>query len=301
MGYMGFGMRKEVYTRKPKKAFEKIKRVYRKELDFPKSKKSRKKKSEKQNREEVHAYQPFYKLRIYKALKALFIIEFSAVLIWYMYLAEKYHQYRRDQFESSTFRPYFKQELQNTNKVLDFLADRTDKFTCVSYSEQYKTYYLELRSEVYGASRQSREYTWFQGDSNDEVKSQNKDRFENGILTVERNGLSRVLPEKRHYTLMDITIEQLPSAIHNYLDTSPESLHAFLTALRLTRSKFIVRPDSVYTLFQHEVFGQYSIIHSAKKFESVSTTNGSHEFRTVAGSLAENIYWVRTDKVVRKN
>ncbi|UII23149.1 hypothetical protein [Fulvivirga ligni] len=28
MGYMGFGMRKEVYTRKPKRSFEKIKELY---------------------------------------------------------------------------------------------------------------------------------------------------------------------------------------------------------------------------------------------------------------------------------
>ena len=31
MGYMGFGMRKEVYTRKPKKAFEKIRKIYEQE------------------------------------------------------------------------------------------------------------------------------------------------------------------------------------------------------------------------------------------------------------------------------
>lgn len=32
MGYMGFGMRKEVYTRKPKRAFEKIKKLYEAEI-----------------------------------------------------------------------------------------------------------------------------------------------------------------------------------------------------------------------------------------------------------------------------
>lgn len=33
MGYMGFGMRKEVYTRKPKRAFEKIKKAYEAEIN----------------------------------------------------------------------------------------------------------------------------------------------------------------------------------------------------------------------------------------------------------------------------
>ena len=33
MGYMGFGMRKEVYTRKPRKPFVKLKQLYLCELD----------------------------------------------------------------------------------------------------------------------------------------------------------------------------------------------------------------------------------------------------------------------------
>jgi hypothetical protein len=37
MGYMGFGMRKEVYTRKPKKAFEKLRKAYEYEVNHGKS------------------------------------------------------------------------------------------------------------------------------------------------------------------------------------------------------------------------------------------------------------------------
>ena len=33
MGYMGFGMKKEVYTRKPRKAFSRLKKVYKNELN----------------------------------------------------------------------------------------------------------------------------------------------------------------------------------------------------------------------------------------------------------------------------
>lgn len=39
MGYMGFGMRKEVYTRKPKTSFSKMKKIYGDHMeDFHKSK-----------------------------------------------------------------------------------------------------------------------------------------------------------------------------------------------------------------------------------------------------------------------
>ncbi len=41
MGYMGFGMRKEAYTRKPKTSFSKMKKIYGDHLeDFHKSKKN---------------------------------------------------------------------------------------------------------------------------------------------------------------------------------------------------------------------------------------------------------------------
>ena len=32
MGYMGFGMKREVYMRKPKKPFKKLRRIYENEL-----------------------------------------------------------------------------------------------------------------------------------------------------------------------------------------------------------------------------------------------------------------------------
>lgn len=48
MGYMGFGMRKEVFTRKPKTSFSKMKKIYGDHMeDFHKSKTPKKAWSEK--------------------------------------------------------------------------------------------------------------------------------------------------------------------------------------------------------------------------------------------------------------
>jgi hypothetical protein len=56
MGYMGFGMRKEVYTRKPKTSFSKMKRIYGDHLeDFHKSKSVKNQWSEK-DKEEFKAF-----------------------------------------------------------------------------------------------------------------------------------------------------------------------------------------------------------------------------------------------------
>ena len=52
MGYMGFGMRKEVYTRKPKTSFSRMKKIYGDHMeDFHKSKSSNATWSEKDKEE----------------------------------------------------------------------------------------------------------------------------------------------------------------------------------------------------------------------------------------------------------
>ena len=52
MGYMGFGMRKEVYTRRPKTSFSKMKKIYGDHMeDFHKSKKVKTEWSEKDKEE----------------------------------------------------------------------------------------------------------------------------------------------------------------------------------------------------------------------------------------------------------
>jgi DNA-directed RNA polymerase alpha subunit len=56
MGYIGFGMRKEVYTRKPKTSFSKMKKIYGDHLeDFHKSKEVRNRWSDK-DKEAFKAY-----------------------------------------------------------------------------------------------------------------------------------------------------------------------------------------------------------------------------------------------------
>lgn len=52
MGYMGFGMRKEDYTRRPKSAFSKMKKIYGDHMeDYHKSKAPKKEWSEKDKEE----------------------------------------------------------------------------------------------------------------------------------------------------------------------------------------------------------------------------------------------------------
>lgn len=63
MGYMGFGMRKEVYTRKPRTSFGKMKEIYGDHMEtFRQSKKVRKEWSE----EDKEAFKKFVTNKIKK-------------------------------------------------------------------------------------------------------------------------------------------------------------------------------------------------------------------------------------------
>ena len=71
MGYMGFGMRKEVYTRKPKTSFGRMKKIYGDHMeDFHKSKATKKEWSEKDKEE-------FKRIVTQKMMKILQLLYFN--------------------------------------------------------------------------------------------------------------------------------------------------------------------------------------------------------------------------------
>ncbi len=76
---MGFGMRKEVYTRKPKKVFEKVKEVY---SDTLKKRKQTKATLSVNISDEKHSYKPFFETRLFKVVRLLFWILFLGLFYW---------------------------------------------------------------------------------------------------------------------------------------------------------------------------------------------------------------------------
>ena len=85
MGYMGFGMRKEVYTRKPKEAFKRIKKVYGEDVNFPKSnvklKSNRPPEAFKRYR-----FKPLYKMKGYKIIKWSIITIIISIILLSLFL-----------------------------------------------------------------------------------------------------------------------------------------------------------------------------------------------------------------------
>lgn len=79
MGYMGFGMRKEVYTRKPKEVFKRLKKIYGPGASVPKS--NIKLKTQRPVSYEKHTYKPFYQTRFYKITKLIILAILVGLLL----------------------------------------------------------------------------------------------------------------------------------------------------------------------------------------------------------------------------
>jgi hypothetical protein len=89
MGYMGFGMRKEVYTRKPKTSFSKVRKIYGDHLeDFQRSKKGIQAKSEKEKEDFKSEFAKKTKgdNLIWKMLKVIAILAVLAFIAWALIL-----------------------------------------------------------------------------------------------------------------------------------------------------------------------------------------------------------------------
>ena len=303
MGYMGFGMRKEVYTRKPKKAFEKVKKVYGKELDFPASNKS--KKRNKATEDPVsfvpHPYQPFHERPVYRVLRALVIAAAIGVALWFIYLDQDYQRHKRQQFEATQFRAYYEQHLSSYDFVFRFLHDRSDKIVDVDKNYGNEAFYLRIVSPDFTDDRYDHsEHALFEG----RILSQkvpNEDELIDGKLTIYREGfLPKVYPSNWSYSLRNITADQVPPSVLAYLETHAKTFSAFFHALSAIDRPVYIKGDSIYTYWSHESYGQYSLVYAEKPLASFSEKTRSYEDRTIVGALTNHVYWVRRDRVRRK-
>ena len=84
MGYMGFGMRKENYSRKPKKAFEKIKQVYGENVCLPEV--DVQAKTSKLAIAPIKRFKHFYQTKAFKIIRVGTLLLGCFLLVWEFYL-----------------------------------------------------------------------------------------------------------------------------------------------------------------------------------------------------------------------
>lgn len=87
MGYMGFGMRKEDYNRTPKKSFDKIKKIYGEDLNFPKVEGKPDEDISIENLK-TKRFKHLNQTLAFKIISFTFFIFITGYLVWYFWLFE---------------------------------------------------------------------------------------------------------------------------------------------------------------------------------------------------------------------
>ncbi|WP_350124396.1 hypothetical protein [Imperialibacter sp.] len=300
MGYMGFGMRRENYTRKPKKAFKKLKQVYGDDVDLPKSNINTQ--TEKPISFERHSYMPFDRSRFYLLFKVILLGTVAATVVWTVFLQHHYIDYRRGKFEQNEFPAYYKHELAEFDAIFSFLKSRTNRMISANYREWRNDYTLRLKHFELSRSKgmQKINYSNFEGLTPTRERRQNNDEIFSGTLTIEREGyLSKTYQNQWVYTLNDVTIEQVPNSVVEYLESDKGEFTEFLEKLKLVKEYVYIEDDSVCTYFSHDTYGSYRLVYTTHELKSTSIMQGSFELRTIVGKLDKNIYWLRSEKQLR--
>ncbi|MEM9834665.1 MAG: hypothetical protein AAF944_28845 [Bacteroidota bacterium] len=290
-------MRKIDYTRKPKKAFGRIKEVYGEEgADLPKS----------PNPEHPygvptsfakHSYQPFFKTRPYRIIKWVTISSVLILIAWFFLLKGPIMHYQRSKFEESAFTSYYKTELADYSELLQFLKSRTDQICYVGFDNWENSYDLTLQhfnTQTAGFQRVN-----FSG-GRDTQSPDKKSRIDGDHLIVQQaDGQSAVFSENWVYTINDVKPDQIPTSAIDYLHTTQSEFSNFLNTLKQANARVWIKPDSVVTHFQHPEFGYYDLVYSTKPLRSTTEINGKYAYQTFVGKLDEDIYWIREDRILR--
>ncbi len=296
MGYMGFGMRKIDYTRKPKKAFKKLKEIYGKDVDLPKS--SIKPKVGKNTYWQRHAYVPFDETMGYKRFKFFLFIAVIGSVIWFALLRGYYIKFQRDRFEEDGFVELYNSDLQNLKHVLQFIGNRSDRMILINYSKRKRSYNLSVKYHAMAdtVQRWNLNYVSLNGLPSSVNLGREVEITDNHLMVKQNGYLSEDYQTNWIYALRNVKPDQIPSTVIRYLGTNELELEELLEKLKSCKNEVYVSDGLAASRLDHKDFGRYTIVYSSSKLKSVSKVEGSYRYTDVTGKLDQNIYWIREEK-----
>lgn len=290
MGYMGFGMRKEVYARKAKKAFSKLKDVYG-DARLPKS--NIKIEKVENLSYEKHSYKPFFENKTYKKFKIILLSLIVLVVSWSIWIQPNYDKYRREQFEKFGFSELYNSELTYFNKLFRFTESNRSKLISIQFYSWSKEFEIRLKhpKSDYANDRQNIHHLYFDGESWGE-RVINNDSIVNESLFVTRTDKSMEYHDNWAYHLSWIKSFQIPATVRGYLNLSDTVMRQLFQASKYD-TRFRIEPNGVVTRFAHPEFGDYHLIYSGTKPESHRIDMYGDKYEVVIGQLDDSVFWSR--------
>lgn len=224
MGYMGFGMRKEVYKRKPKEAFKKLKPYYKGKSVRPGPNSADR---------EVKIYgglKPAYK-RWWFIVGSILVISAAA----YIYYYKEVIQPRRIQdqirsFENQGIIDFYSQNSELILSVVQFQKSRSGRIRRIGRDLWSGEMVLVLRSYDYNkAIRNRSEYK--NNYSSEDPGKEMEDEVLEGSLRVQRLGTIYVAEQYWTYSFRLNNIREINNSFLDYMDTNTTELDGIIRLL----------------------------------------------------------------------
>ena len=289
MGYMGFGMRKEVYTRKPKVAFEKVKHIYQEkskdnqrsgEFDYEGLKQYRKK-----------SFLHLYKSSALLYFLILLIAGAIGLYVWSTWLSDIYNQYQQDKYEAQGISDFFNKNAEELKKVADFFIERNAKVVAIKPNFFYKSYILSVVSPGFNNATIEDSiarvgYTT-EKDRHCKILNDNVIISREGFVTREFSG---------HWILNYFIAkpELIDKSITDYLDTDKSELLRIVNTIK--KNDWVVESsnNSVEIRYRHDLFGGYSLLFFKQDGNVYMQSMLENNIVKASGVIEQNkVYWAR--------
>ncbi|MEO9852010.1 MAG: hypothetical protein ABJH72_14265 [Reichenbachiella sp.] len=295
MGYMGFGMRKEVYTRKPKKVFTKLKEMYGQKLVGPNSATTTRPLGSVSY--EKHSYKPFYQTRFYKILKRTVLSVLAISLIWTFFIQEHFEKYLKIQFEAKGFSELYQTEMSHLTQLFETIDARRNKMISIRYYPWSKDYDIRIKHPLVHEAMNPADihFSRFDGGSQN-FRKPNDDTIDEHILILKRE-TSIIHEENWVYAMNNVVASQVPSSIVRYLEMDEVEFLEFLAIVAKLGEEIEIEASTIKTGFEHKIFGYYEIKYSTYELKSSVEIRSGLKYKKLIGTLADNVYWSRSERM----
>jgi hypothetical protein len=288
MGYMGFGMRKEDYTRRPKKSFNKIKKIYGEDLNLPKVKGKTDEYISIENLES-RRFKQFYQTRTFKIISITFFISIIGYLAWDLWIFEILKDRQINKFERTGIIKYYNDNKSDFLLIKEYITEKSDRVSEIKFDSKTKAYSISIRDKKLTNTVPKNEifrYYYdgklFPGISNDKI--------DNGMLVLKNNSID----QNWAYTFINVKLEQIDKSFIDYIDNSSTNLNKIVTLIKDKEIGIIHTNDKTLISFNHSSYGQYNIVFTDKVLKDTKLKLGDTDIETKVGQIDNGIYWTKT-------
>ena len=286
MGYMGFGMRKEVYTRKPKQAYEKLKGVLGSNAKYA---------NREGTREDVAPHR-WNALRERRALIIKVGIVFGllvSTLLWQPIVDWRFKRQRMN-YETERLPSILKSHNSAQLSALRFLAERSDRIYLIDHDYPFMGYNDQIILFDEDATTDSLETVVFRWKGSvgevkhlDEILPTNQ-------LVVHRNNSTDTIDGNWAYYMNDVPPNRISESFLEYMKTDSSELKQLMNS----KSEFWVqrKEDGSESQYESPKYGYYRIHYSAKEPRDTTIVLSDGSMRHIySGRIDTLLYWERTE------